>query len=185
VALLGLTDVDHGLIMGGPAVSIIMGSDSDLPTMKEAAEILELFDIPYELTVVSAHRTPSRMYSFAQNCSERGIKVSFLLSYSLDSQYFASGNNRWCRRGCSFAWNGCCVNKPSRYKNKSSYIFLNSNSILIIIIIIMHSNWSTNKNFNFKWPRFFVLDSSNAKRDSSSNCSNRFFLYHLVLKSKS
>ena len=51
------------------------GSDSDLPTMKEAAEILDYFAIPYELTIVSAHRTPTRMYSFAQSCVDRGIKV--------------------------------------------------------------------------------------------------------------
>jgi phosphoribosylcarboxyaminoimidazole (NCAIR) mutase len=48
-----------------PIVSIIMGSTSDLPVMKEAAEILEDFDIPFEITSVSAHRTPERMVEFA------------------------------------------------------------------------------------------------------------------------
>ena len=52
-----------------------MGSDSDLPVMKDAAEILDLFGVSYELTVVSAHRTPSRMYSYAQSAVERGIQV--------------------------------------------------------------------------------------------------------------
>jgi 5-(carboxyamino)imidazole ribonucleotide mutase len=56
-------------------ISIIMGSDSDLPIMKEAAEILQQFDIPYELTIVSAHRTPQRMFDFASTAKSRGVKV--------------------------------------------------------------------------------------------------------------
>lgn len=52
-----------------------MGSDSDLPVMQEAARILEYFDISYELTIVSAHRTPQRMYEYATKAPERGIKV--------------------------------------------------------------------------------------------------------------
>ena len=56
-------------------VAIIMGSDSDLKVMKEAAEILEYFDIDYELTIVSAHRTPERMVQYAFNAMEKGIKV--------------------------------------------------------------------------------------------------------------
>ena len=52
-----------------------MGSDSDLKVMKEAAEILEYFDIDYELTIVSAHRTPERMVQYACNAMEEGIKV--------------------------------------------------------------------------------------------------------------
>lgn len=52
-----------------------MGSDSDLPIMRQAADILKQFDIPFELTVVSAHRTPERMFDFAQNAHQRGIKV--------------------------------------------------------------------------------------------------------------
>jgi len=58
-----------------PIVSIIMGSDSDLPVMRQAADILKEFDIPFELTVVSAHRTPDRMFEFAKNAHQRGIKV--------------------------------------------------------------------------------------------------------------
>ena len=56
-------------------VSIIMGSDSDLPVMKQAAETLEAFDIPFELTFVSAHRTPERLYTFAKEAHTRGVKV--------------------------------------------------------------------------------------------------------------
>ena len=52
-----------------------MGSDSDLPTMKAAAELLEQFSVSYEMTIVSAHRTPDRMYSYARSAAERGIKV--------------------------------------------------------------------------------------------------------------
>lgn len=56
-------------------ISIIMGSDSDLPVMRQAADILKVFEIPFEITIVSAHRTPDRMFSFAQQAHERGIKV--------------------------------------------------------------------------------------------------------------
>src|ERR1051325_7900445 len=58
-----------------PLVAIIMGSDSDLPVMQPAAEVLQHFDIPYELTVVSAHRTPLRMVAYAQGAKDRGLKV--------------------------------------------------------------------------------------------------------------
>lgn len=56
-------------------VGIIMGSKSDLPIMKEAASILEELGISYELNVVSAHRTPERMYEYAKTAQERGIQV--------------------------------------------------------------------------------------------------------------
>jgi 5-(carboxyamino)imidazole ribonucleotide mutase len=56
-------------------VGIIMGSKSDLPIMQEAAEILKQLDIEYEVNVVSAHRTPDRMYEYAKNAADRGIKV--------------------------------------------------------------------------------------------------------------
>ncbi len=61
--------------MDNPRVSIIMGSDSDLPVMKPAADFLESLGIPFELTVVSAHRTPDRMINFARNAHKRGIQV--------------------------------------------------------------------------------------------------------------
>jgi len=61
--------------MVNPLVSIIMGSDSDMPVMKKAAEILKEFSVPYEITIVSAHRTPKRLYSFAENAHKRGIQV--------------------------------------------------------------------------------------------------------------
>lgn len=58
-----------------PLVGIIMGSDSDLQVMQGAADILTNFGIPFELTVVSAHRTPMRMVEYASKAKERGIKV--------------------------------------------------------------------------------------------------------------
>ena len=58
-----------------PLVSIIMGSDSDLPVMQEAATVLESFGVPCEITIVSAHRTPARLFEFAGNAHERGIEV--------------------------------------------------------------------------------------------------------------
>jgi len=56
-------------------VSIIMGSDSDLPIMRQAADILKELEIDFELTIVSAHRTPDRMFEFAKNAHQRDIKV--------------------------------------------------------------------------------------------------------------
>lgn len=61
--------------MDQPQVGIIMGSDSDLPVMQEAAEILKHFGISYEITVVSAHRTPSRLMQYAESAARRGLKV--------------------------------------------------------------------------------------------------------------
>jgi len=58
-----------------PIVGIIMGSDSDLPTMKEAIAICEEFDVPSEVAIVSAHRTPQRMFEYAQTAHQRGLKV--------------------------------------------------------------------------------------------------------------
>ena len=57
-----------------PIVAIVMGSDSDWPIMKLAAEILDEFDIEYESKVVSAHRTPDMLYEFAEKAKSRGIK---------------------------------------------------------------------------------------------------------------
>lgn len=56
-------------------IGIIMGSDSDLPVMQEAALFLDELEIPYELTIVSAHRTPERMMEYAQSARNRGLKV--------------------------------------------------------------------------------------------------------------
>ncbi|MEL6923314.1 MAG: 5-(carboxyamino)imidazole ribonucleotide mutase [Bacteroidota bacterium] len=61
--------------MSKALVSIIMGSDSDLPVMRAAADILKEFEIPFELTIVSAHRTPKRLFDFASKAHRRGIKV--------------------------------------------------------------------------------------------------------------
>jgi 5-(carboxyamino)imidazole ribonucleotide mutase len=56
-------------------VSVVMGSNSDLPVMTEAAKILEEFGIPHELFLTSAHRTPDRTAKFAQSAAKRGIKI--------------------------------------------------------------------------------------------------------------
>lgn len=61
--------------MSKPIVGIIMGSQSDLKVMKEAAEFLEEIKIPFELTIVSAHRTPARMAEYATTARTRGLKV--------------------------------------------------------------------------------------------------------------
>jgi len=61
--------------MSKPAVGIIMGSQSDLRIMKEAAEVLDELDVAYELTIVSAHRTPLRMVDYATTARQRGIQV--------------------------------------------------------------------------------------------------------------
>ncbi|HWE88015.1 MAG TPA: 5-(carboxyamino)imidazole ribonucleotide mutase [Pseudonocardiaceae bacterium] len=58
-----------------PAVGVIMGSDSDWPVMRAAAEALTEFDVPYEVSVVSAHRTPQRMLDYARTAADRGLRV--------------------------------------------------------------------------------------------------------------
>ena len=61
--------------MNKPLVGILMGSDSDLPIMKEAAKVLEEFGVPFEITVCSAHRTPERAHEYAATAINRGLKV--------------------------------------------------------------------------------------------------------------
>jgi len=61
--------------MSKPIVGVVMGSDSDWPTMKEATEVLDHFDIPYEKRVVSAHRTPDVMADYGKEAAERGLKI--------------------------------------------------------------------------------------------------------------
>jgi 5-(carboxyamino)imidazole ribonucleotide mutase len=61
--------------MNKPVVSIVMGSDSDLDTMREAASALEGFGIPYEIDVTSAHRSPDRTSDYARKAASRGIRV--------------------------------------------------------------------------------------------------------------
>lgn len=61
--------------MKKPLVGIIMGSDSDLPTMQKAADALAEFGVPHELKVVSAHRTPGDMARYAKSAAKRGLKV--------------------------------------------------------------------------------------------------------------
>jgi 5-(carboxyamino)imidazole ribonucleotide mutase len=61
--------------MSKPLVGIIMGSQSDLKIMKDAAEFLESLSIAFELTIVSAHRTPKRLFEYSQSAKSRGLKV--------------------------------------------------------------------------------------------------------------
>ncbi len=58
-----------------PVIGIIMGSQSDWPTMRRAAEALDALDVAYETRIVSAHRTPDRLYSYAKEAETRGIRV--------------------------------------------------------------------------------------------------------------
>jgi len=58
-----------------PLVGIIMGSDTDLPVMSEAARMLDKFEIPYEVEVISAHRSPARTHEYASTAMHRGLKV--------------------------------------------------------------------------------------------------------------
>ncbi|MGG7565244.1 5-(carboxyamino)imidazole ribonucleotide mutase [Rhodovulum sp. DZ06] len=58
-----------------PLVGIVMGSQSDWPTMKLAAEILDQLQVPYEAKIVSAHRTPDRMFAYAEAAAERGLRA--------------------------------------------------------------------------------------------------------------
>ncbi len=61
--------------MSKVVVSIVMGSDSDLPVMQAAADMLEQFNVGYELDVVSAHRTPEKLFEYSKNAHKRGIQV--------------------------------------------------------------------------------------------------------------
>lgn len=67
-----MTAIDN---QAAPKVGIVMGSDSDLNVMQAAADILKKFDIPYEMTVASAHRTPERAMRFATEARSRGVRV--------------------------------------------------------------------------------------------------------------
>ena len=61
--------------MGQAVLSIVMGSDSDLPVMRQASEMLDQFGVDYEMDIVSAHRTPEKLFEFASNAHKRGIQV--------------------------------------------------------------------------------------------------------------
>lgn len=73
-----MTDLATGLIPDNddaPLVGIVMGSQSDWPTMKNAAEMLKALGISHEARIVSAHRTPDRMFAYAEAAAERGLRV--------------------------------------------------------------------------------------------------------------
>lgn len=61
--------------MGDPLVGVVMGSQSDWPTMKEATEILSALGVAHEARIVSAHRTPDRMFAYAEAAADRGLRV--------------------------------------------------------------------------------------------------------------
>lgn len=61
--------------MGDPLVGVVMGSQSDWPTMKEATDILSSLGVPHEARIVSAHRTPDRMFAYAEAAADRGLRV--------------------------------------------------------------------------------------------------------------
>ena len=63
------------ITLNQPLIGIIMGSDSDLPTMQAAIAVCAEFGVPYEVNIVSAHRTPERMVNYAQTAHQRGLKV--------------------------------------------------------------------------------------------------------------
>lgn len=75
-ALLAALEQDHApTVAPTPTVGVIMGSDSDLPTMRAAAEVLTEFSVAFEVTIVSAHRTPQRLYDYAASAEQRGLRV--------------------------------------------------------------------------------------------------------------
>jgi len=61
--------------LGAPLVGVVMGSQSDWPTMKEATDILTALNVPHEARIVSAHRTPDRMFDYAEAAADRGLRV--------------------------------------------------------------------------------------------------------------
>jgi len=77
--VLKLEDIPSSVIPGGlgkaPLVGVIMGSQSDLPAMQAAVEILKEFDVPYEVDIVSAHRTPDKLVSYSRSAASRGLQV--------------------------------------------------------------------------------------------------------------
>ncbi|KAG8742348.1 phosphoribosylaminoimidazole carboxylase ade2 [Ceratobasidium sp. 414] len=75
IELYAPADPDPGLPHPFPLVGVIMGSDSDLPTMRAAAVVLETLEIPFEVTIVSAHRTVDRMVAYARSAAARGLRV--------------------------------------------------------------------------------------------------------------
>jgi phosphoribosylaminoimidazole carboxylase PurE protein len=77
--------------MNQPEIGIIMGSDSDLPIMQGAADILTQLALTYELTIVSAHRTPARLWHYAQEADAQGLQVIIA---------GAGGGSSFTRHGC-------------------------------------------------------------------------------------
>lgn len=70
-----MTTLSSAFVSPSPTVGIIMGSQSDWATMQHAAEILQAFDVPFECEVVSAHRTPDRLFDYAKSAKGRGLSI--------------------------------------------------------------------------------------------------------------
>jgi hypothetical protein len=104
---------------GAAQVGILMGSDTDYPVMSEAAKTLEKFGIPYELEVVSAHRTPARAHEYATTASQRGLKVLIAScrgdrrKYHSSCDWGSDGNKHAQRTGC-VAIDGANARRDSR-----------------------------------------------------------------------
>jgi len=110
----------------GPRVGIIMGSDSDLPVMRDAASVLDTLGVAFELTIVSAHRTPDRMVDYARSAADRGLSVIIAgaggaaHAYEKKPQSFVS---------CAiFAWpiSVNCLTESMSYSTKASFMSLHN-----------------------------------------------------------
>ena len=80
-----------------PLVSIVMGSDSDLPVMNKAADILDKLGISYEMNIISAHREPDEFFEYARSCEDSGIKVIIgnnLINFAKRIDYGTSNKHR-------------------------------------------------------------------------------------------
>ena len=85
-----------------PLVGIIIGSDSDLGVMSKTAEILDKLEIPYEFSIISAHRTPDRMYEYARQARKRGLKA---IIAAMEEHRTIKGSRHGCRydnRSCNW-----------------------------------------------------------------------------------
>ena len=89
-----------------PKVGIVMGSDSDMPVMSKAADILEKLGIDYEMRIISAHREPDVFFEYAKTAEEKGFKKRFPVLHCTDAVRYSGSNgcHQWrckCRPSCS------------------------------------------------------------------------------------
>src|SRR3546814_10064493 len=102
-----------------PLVGIIMGSRSDWDNMSHAAEILTMLDIPHECKVVSAHRTPERLYDYAKSAADRGLKVIIAGAGGARSEEHTSELQSLMRSSYAVF---CLKKKPDRDSNNSTIL---------------------------------------------------------------